>query len=95
MNGKNHGIEKEYYESGALSQETSYVNGKIHGIRKNYYESGALRRETPFKNGVKHGLVKCYDKEKSNIECATLYERNREVLVICCESYKASLKPII
>ena len=86
MNGKNHGIEKEYYESGALSQETSYVNGKIHGIRKNYYESGALRRETPFKNGVKHGLVKCYDKEKSNRCQLTLYERSHEVLTLWCES---------
>ena len=88
-------IRKGYYTSGALWWEIPYVNGKVHGIGKTYYESGALMREIPYVNGNAHGISKTYDKEKSNIECATLYERNREVLVICCESYKASLKPII
>jgi len=28
VNGKKHGIEKQYYSSGALEWETPYVNGK-------------------------------------------------------------------
>ena len=95
VNGKVHGIGKTYYESGALKIETPYVDGKEHGIENWYYESGALRLEAPYVDEYMHGIAKNYDKDNMNIDCLTLYERNREVLVICLESYKATLKPII
>lgn len=44
-NGVKHGIEKQYYESGALMWETLYVNGIQHSARKFYYfgDSSAKR----------------------------------------------------
>lgn len=43
---------KEYYESGALETESTYVNGKKHGVDKCYSESGNLWRTTEYKNGL-------------------------------------------
>ena len=82
MNGKKYGIEKRYYESGALEREVPYKNGKKHGIEKTYYESGVLQLETPYVNGKMHGIKRGYDKEKTGIYCLTLYKRNRGVLVL-------------
>jgi len=36
VNGKKHGIDKGYYESGALWYETPYVNGMRHGLERGY-----------------------------------------------------------
>jgi antitoxin component YwqK of YwqJK toxin-antitoxin module len=33
--GKIHGMEKFYYESGEIEYETPYINGKKHGLEKN------------------------------------------------------------
>jgi len=41
VNGYKHGIEKAYYESGALRQEAPYVDGKTHGIVRGYDEEKA------------------------------------------------------
>jgi antitoxin component YwqK of YwqJK toxin-antitoxin module len=62
VNGKEHGIGKEYYGSGALSIEIPYVNGRAHGLRKEYYESGALGQETPYVSGRIHGKSRDYFK---------------------------------
>jgi antitoxin component YwqK of YwqJK toxin-antitoxin module len=87
VNGKLHGIEKDYYESGALQLETPRVNDSIYGIAKTYYESGTLHWETPYVNGDRHGVAKSYGKDNINIVCLTLYKRDRGVLVLRLESY--------
>ena len=89
VNGKEHGIEKWYYESGALMAEAPYVDGKRHGIEKWYYTSGALQIETPYVRGKMHGIGKCYEADKSNIDCLTLYEKGHEVA-----SVKFSIKEV-
>jgi len=76
------GIVKWYYESGILEREVPYVSGYRHGIVKRYYESGALRRETPRVNGEKHGIERGYYKEKTSINCLTLYDKGREVAAV-------------
>ena len=43
-NGVKHGIEKQYYESGALMCETLYVNGKRHSTREFYYFGNSTKR---------------------------------------------------
>jgi len=53
--------------------------------------SGAIRYETPYKNGDQHGIAKIYDKDTLNINCVTLYKRNREVSILCLESYRGSI----
>ena len=51
INGCRNGIEKYYYDSGALRGIIPYVNDKRHGIQKRYYESGALCNETLWIDG--------------------------------------------
>ena len=72
INGKKHGIEKKYSESGQLRREMPYVNGKRHGIEKVYYESGQLFIEKPYVNGKRHGIEKSYH-ESGQLEWETPY----------------------
>jgi len=51
-------------------------------LKKEYYESGALSSETPFVKGKAHGIKKRYDKDNSNIDRLTLYNRGREVVSV-------------
>jgi antitoxin component YwqK of YwqJK toxin-antitoxin module len=51
-------------------------------VRKSYYPSGALSWETPFVDGVQHGIERRYDKDKTNIYCLTLYDKDHEVTSI-------------
>ena len=88
VNGEKHGISRGYYKSGTLLWETPYVNGKKHGISWGYYESGALMWETPYVNGKVHGIEKHCDREKSNIDRLTLYNKDRMLLSLRRESYK-------
>lgn len=53
INDKEHGIWKEYYPSGELEVEKTYVNGILHGPAKIYNKSGTLRKETIWINGSK------------------------------------------
>ena len=64
-------------------------------IRKEYYDSDALWREAPYVNGKMHGIEKYYEMATSNMDGIILYNKNREVLTLCCESYRSSLRPII
>lgn len=59
-NGKENGIEKEYYKNGRLKRETPYTDGKANGIEKKYYENGRLKGETPYTDGKLNGVVKEY-----------------------------------
>ena len=46
INGKVHGTERVYYDSGALRSTILYVNDRRHGVQKMFLESGALCEET-------------------------------------------------
>ena len=59
-NGKENGIEKEYYKNGRLKRETPYTDSKANGIEKKYYENGRLAGETPYTDGKLNGVVKEY-----------------------------------
>jgi antitoxin component YwqK of YwqJK toxin-antitoxin module len=75
-------VKKEYYASGALLAEIPRVNGERHGIVKTYNETGTLYAEVPFVKGKAHGIKKRYDKDNSNIDRLTLYNRGREVAFV-------------
>lgn len=49
-NGKKHGIEKGYYETGELETKIPWVNGKREGDYKIYYISGKIKQITKLKN---------------------------------------------
>jgi antitoxin component YwqK of YwqJK toxin-antitoxin module len=90
VDGKRHGVERIYYESGALWSEAPFVKGKMHGVDKEYYESGALHWEAPYVNGNMHGVEKVYEEGTSNIAKLTLYKDGIEVVTLHRESEKAT-----
>lgn len=53
-------IAKEFYSSGRIRQEGSFLNEKPDGLSKRYYESGNLMEEANFKEGQFHGTHKYY-----------------------------------
>jgi len=58
--GKENGIEKQYYESGKIEYERTYVNDKRNGILKEYYESGKLEMENQWTADELIGVSKFY-----------------------------------
>jgi antitoxin component YwqK of YwqJK toxin-antitoxin module len=82
VNGKEHGITRSYFESGALLREAPYKKGKLHGIVKVYRESGALWWESPYVDGKIHGIKKLFNNDEANIECLLLYKEDCEVASI-------------
>ena len=63
---------REWYESGQLQAEISYVAGKIHGKLITYWESGQKRREDNYKRN-KFISGKCWDSNGKEINHC-LYE---------------------
>ncbi len=55
-NGKRHGMETYWDESGQKMVDTMYKNGKKHGVENGWYEDGTKQYEEMWVNGKKHGL---------------------------------------
>ena len=51
QNGKEHGFERLYDDSGCLFFECPYDNGIPHGVQKEWDDDGNLEIETVFDNG--------------------------------------------
>ncbi|HEY9046945.1 MAG TPA: hypothetical protein VIN08_13670 [Ohtaekwangia sp.] len=49
------GYSKDYYASGKLAVECSYVNNVLHGFFKSYYENGKTKEQGQVVNGQKKG----------------------------------------
>jgi antitoxin component YwqK of YwqJK toxin-antitoxin module len=49
--GKRTGVQKYYYESGALSKKCYYEDGNKMGVFSDYYENGETRSETKYRKG--------------------------------------------
>jgi len=58
--GKEHGINKAFYESGKLKMEANVKDGKLYGAFKEFYENGKLRTEGNFNNDKLHGTNKTF-----------------------------------
>ena len=60
MDGKKHGMQTWYYETGNKKEETPYVDGIRHGTEVEYLDSKsrvvAKWRETPYVEGKIHGI---------------------------------------
>jgi len=57
-NGGKNGMEKLYFENGAVAEEKMWVNGLQNGIWRRYYSTGKKKYETVFKDGEMNG--RCY-----------------------------------
>jgi antitoxin component YwqK of YwqJK toxin-antitoxin module len=58
LNGKPHGISKEWYENGILKEVRMYENGFKTGQHKGWFDDESLRFVSHFKHDAYHGSVK-------------------------------------
>ena len=54
------GVEKNFYDGGALLSEVNIVAGKREGWRKIYFENGRVQQETFFANDKPQGIEKYF-----------------------------------
>lgn len=62
-NGKKDGIYKEYFASGVLKRECTYVADKLEGFYKTYAIGGSLESSSYFYNNTRHGIAISYTPE--------------------------------
>lgn len=60
VDGKLHGMNREFYPNGKARLECNYNGGLRDGIERKWDEDGSLMKETEFKNGKMHGVEKIY-----------------------------------
>ncbi|WP_415370778.1 hypothetical protein [Patiriisocius sp. Uisw_047] len=60
LDGKYHGVSKEYYENGQLKRIGEFIKGEEVGIHKAYYDNGQLKSNTTFLDGNEIGLYEEY-----------------------------------
>ncbi len=56
VNGKRHGIETEWRESGSKHWDITWVDGKQHGLEIRWYENGDKEWIITWADGKRHGL---------------------------------------
>jgi len=76
VEGKAHGIKKEYYDTGAIRLEVPYESGVVQGKVKFYHPDGKLYSETPRVNGLIEGIVRKYH-TNGNLLSETPYHNNK------------------
>ena len=50
--GREHGIARSHFTSGALQYEATYCHGNMHGFARTWFEDGQLQEETRFEFGI-------------------------------------------
>lgn len=60
LDGKRHGLAKNFYANGKVQQEIHYIRNKKHGLATTYYKTGIKYMVTPYDSGIIHGVRKTY-----------------------------------
>ena len=60
VNGKEDGVQKDWYDDGQLRSESNYKDGKSEGVQKWWYENGQLWTEGHYKDGKEEGVQKSW-----------------------------------
>jgi antitoxin component YwqK of YwqJK toxin-antitoxin module len=69
VDGKQHGLSTEWYESGKKKSEVTYKDGKEHGLLTAWSENGKKISEANMKNHKRHGLeTEWHDNRKKKTE---------------------------
>ncbi len=68
VDGKRHGLARDFYENGSLKLEMHYDHGKKHGAALTYDEKGKLAKESYYTNDELDGVRKIYSKGKIRAE---------------------------
>ncbi len=56
VNGKTHGVETWWYESGHKRHEEMWIEGKKHGMHTWWHENGRKRMEVMWRDNGRHGI---------------------------------------
>lgn len=59
--GKESGIQRQYYPNSQIASEAEYTNHVINGYQKKWFEDGTLKAENNLLKGLPHGSCKLYD----------------------------------
>ncbi|MDR2467122.1 MAG: hypothetical protein LBD35_06985 [Prevotellaceae bacterium] len=65
VNGKAHGLSKDYFSGGALRLTVEYRNAKRNGMTTMYYDTGEKYSEIPYADGKINGTKFNYKKDGS------------------------------
>jgi hypothetical protein len=56
-------IQRQFYRSGLLREETPLRNSRGHGVRRTWHKNGALASQEPYLNGLPHGVCRQWDEQ--------------------------------
>ena len=57
-NGKQNGLQKQWYENAQLWEEENYKDGVLDGLHRKWHRNGKLAEEGNYKDGNRYGLHK-------------------------------------
>jgi len=60
LDGKKHGLWRDYFENGQVDCEGHFVEGEREGLWRNYFENGQVNYEINYVEGEKEGLWKVW-----------------------------------
>ena len=78
VDGKRHGMAREWHENGQLALEIGFVNGNIDGQRLQWFSDGSQRSEENFQNGKRHGKATAWTRNGEVVSQVT-YENDKRV----------------
>jgi antitoxin component YwqK of YwqJK toxin-antitoxin module len=67
----NHGIYRDYYETGELRTDANYHNGELDGSYTAYHKNGQIYVQVNYKKGDLDGVVTFYEPDGTIIEETT------------------------
>lgn len=67
LDGKNHGVCKEWFTNGQLSIIATWKHGKIVGLAKHYFSDGSIKTKYWFKNGEQTKYVSYHKNGKKRV----------------------------
>ena len=77
-NDEEHGIQIQYFESGAIKEKSCKIKGSMDGLYECYYENGQLYYRHQRYKGKRHGIFEKYNEDGSVIK----FEKYKNGLLI-------------
>ena len=80
VDGKQHGLSTEWYESGKKKSEGSFKDNEKQGLYRWWHENGKKKYEVTYKDGKEHGLLTAWSENGKKISEANMKNHNRHGL---------------
>ena len=92
LNGFLGGVGQEYFASGKLRKETTYVRSQIQGAFKEYREDGTVAVNGLYRNSRQSGVWTYYKEDGTTVDRTVTY-RNGQQVTDPIKQPKAKLRP--